>query len=392
VAEAVLEQVSALRTSRKALAGFLLSGLLFSFVGAILPAWGYHLRSSYSEAGHYFLGLNVGILVSVKAAQWLLARYRMSTVLAVASLLAVGAFEYLAFVTPPAPSLLRLLGIMLLGVSAGILNTGVFRAISAMYRHDPAATVNLAGILFGMGCVVTSVLVAGAFYIYTVSSILVLLSIIPAMYAIHYARSGISDQSQPGEPSLRQAFSDFRSLGAVLFTLLLFFQFGNEWAIAGWLPLFLVQRLGISPETSLLMLAFYWSSLLVGRIGAQVVLRRVSHGKLLIGSVLAALFGCVILSLTNNRFGATTAILLVGSGYAVIYPVVVKMIGDRFAYYHPGFFNGIFSFALTGGLLAPWTLGFVADQWGIQAVMLLPLAGTLMVLILSMLIWLEAKL
>ena len=34
----------------------------------------------------------------------------------------------------------------------------------------------------------------------------------------------------------------FRSPGAVLFALLLFIQFGNEWSIAGWLPLFLIRR------------------------------------------------------------------------------------------------------------------------------------------------------
>ena len=56
---------------------------------------------------------------------------------------------------------------------------------------------------------------------------------------------------------MRQAFADFRSLAAVLFALLLFVQFGNEWAIAGWLPLFLIQRLGISPESSLMLLAAY---------------------------------------------------------------------------------------------------------------------------------------
>ena len=76
-----------------------------------------------------------------------------------------------------------------------------------------------------------------------------------------------------------------RSPGAVLFSLLLFFQFGNEWAVAGWLPLFLIQRLGISPATSLLMLALYWLALLVGRVVAQWILPRVRHARLLVWSV-----------------------------------------------------------------------------------------------------------
>jgi hypothetical protein len=121
------------------------------------------------------------------------------------------------------------------------------------------------------------------------------------------------------------------------------------------------------------------------------ILPSVPSGKVLMTSVPAALFGCAILLSTDNRFGATVGIFLVGGGFASVYPLVVEKIGVRFPYYHPGFFNGIFSFALTGGMLAPWSLGLFADLWGIRVVMLLPLLGTLMVFILLMLIWAEAR-
>jgi fucose permease len=47
---------------------------------------------------------------------------------------------------------------------------------------------------------------------------------------------------------------------------------------------------------------------------------------------------------------------------------------------------------MTGGFLAPWLLGYFAEAWGIQAVMILPLFGTFMVFLLVLLIMLEAKL
>src|SRR5205823_5688395 len=107
-----------------------------------------------------------------------------------------------------------------------------------------------------------------------------------------------------------------RSPGAILFALLLFFQFGNEWSIAGWLPLLLIRHVGVSPLAALLILAFYWSCLMAGRLGAVAILPRVRHGRLLLGSVLAALFGCLILYSTNNGFGAATGAFFVGAGYA----------------------------------------------------------------------------
>jgi fucose permease len=134
-------------------------------------------------------------------------------------------------------------------------------------------------------------------------------------------------------------------------------------------------------------------ALLVGRLVAQAILPRVRHGRLLLASVVSAMFGCLILSLTDNLFGVGSGILFVGGGFAVVYPLAVEMIGDRFPYYHPGVFNGIFTIAVTGGLLAPATLGYFARLWDdVRVVMWLPLAGTVMVLILVLLIWLETKL
>jgi FHS family glucose/mannose:H+ symporter-like MFS transporter len=139
-------------------------------------------------------------------------------------------------------------------------------------------------------------------------------------------------------------------------------------------------------------LSLYWLSLLVGRVAMQAVLPRVRHSRVLFASGCSAVLGCTILSFTNNRFGAVSGILLVGAGFAAIYPLLAELIGSRFPYYHPGFFNGIFSIASTGGLLAPWTLGLYANRWGIRVVMLLPLLGACAVLVLTVLIWVYVKL
>jgi len=377
-------------TARQGLAGFFLSGLLCSFLGVMLPAWQHHITGDFITVGYYFLAMNVGILISPLLSK-LLRRWDLSVPLALACALACLALLYLAFLPPGTNPWWRTAGIFVLGCGTGLLNLGIFRAITPLYRHDAAATVNLAGAMFGAGCVVMTVLVAGTFYVYSVMSILIFVAILPGIFLVLYAATPFPAQAPVKEPTMGQAFGDFRSLAAVLFALLLFFQFGNEWAIAGWLPLYLIQTLGISPESSLMLLAAYWMALLVGRVVAIAILPAVSRTKLMMVSILAALFGCLILRFTNNMFGAATGVLLVGGGFAPVYPLVVGKIGSRFPYYHPGFFNGIFSFALTGGLLAPWSLGYITDLWGIRWAMWLPLLGTMMVFVLLVLIWAEAK-
>jgi MFS transporter, FHS family, glucose/mannose:H+ symporter len=378
--------------SRRALAGFFVSGLLLAFLGAILPCWRHHLISEYGTISWYFIGLIAGILGSVWASPPLLERKGIGWTLAFACAISSAALLYLAFVSPPYSPWWRVLGLAMVGFSAGVLHTAIFHAISPIYRHDPAATINMAGILFGFGCLTVALLVSGTFYAYSAPAIQTWIAVIPGLFGWFYVRTKFTPQPIPAHPSPQMIMAELRSPRAVLLSLLLFFQFGNEWAIAGWLPLFLSQRLGISPKTSLLMLALYWVSLLVGRVATQSIMPRVSHAKLLGLSVLGAMFGCVVLLSTDNRFGAVSGILLLGGAFAPIYPLLVEKIGKGFPYYHPGFYNGIFSFAMAGGLLAPCTLGYFATVWGIQVVMILPLAGSAVVFLLLVLISLEARL
>ena len=377
--------------SRRALAGFFVSGLLLSFLGAILPAWGYHLRPHFVTVGLYFLCIDAGIVSAVRLSRWALATRGTGGTLVIACVTAFASLLALSLTTPPAPEWTRVPGLIGLGLGAGLINTAVFHAISAAYRLNPAATVNLAGTLFGFGSFLTPVLIAGTFDLYNVALMLLVVALVPGFFAVLYARTKFPVQpllaQRPGGEVLRE----FTVPSAVLLSLLLFFQFGNEWAIAGWLPLFLIQRLGMSPTSALVLVAAYWLALVLGRLTTQTILPRFSHVWMLFVSAVAALFGCLVLTFTNNQFGAWFGTLLVGFGFAPIYPLVVERIGARFPHYRPGFFNGIFSLALTGGMLAPATLGFAGEYFGIRVVMALPALGTFVVVVLVLVIWVENK-
>jgi fucose permease len=374
-----------------ALAGFLVSGFLFALLGAILPAWVYrHDLPGFIAIGNYFLSLAIGIVAGARFARPIMLRRGVSFLLVFACGLSCIALLYLAMAPPPLSDWWRDAGFLVLGAGTGLLNLALFHAISPGYQADAAGTVNKAGIFYGVGCLTATLLVGGTIE-YSVPSILVFMALVPGFFAVIYARRSYPVPLQGTQTTLRQALRDFRSPGAVLFALLLFFQFGNEWSIAGWLPIFLHDRVGLSPAGSLRVLALYWLFLITGRLIAVATLPRVRHGRLLMGSMLSAIFGCTMLYSTDNPFGASVGACFVGAGFASIYPLVAEAIGRRFPYYHPAFFNGIFSFALAGGLLAPATLGYAASLWDVRVVMWIPLIGSVLVMALLLLIWLEAK-
>jgi MFS family permease len=210
--------------SRRALAGFFVSGLLIAFLGAILPSWQHHLSSEYETVGLYFVGLIAGILASVWISPPLIESKGIGWTLAFACAAASTALLYLAFVSPPFSPWWRVIGMFFIGCSAGIMHTAIFNAISPMYRHDPVATVNLGGMMFGLGCLTVALLVSGTFYIYSAPTIQVWIAIIPGLFGWMYLRTRFAAEPAAHAPSPHAVLTELRSPGAVLFSLVLFFN------------------------------------------------------------------------------------------------------------------------------------------------------------------------
>ena len=145
------------------------------------------------------------------------------------------------------------------------------------------------------------------------------------------------------------------------------------------------------PKEALIQLALYWLFLMGGRVIVVGILPRVGHGRLLVGSIASALFGCLILYSTNNRFGAASGVFFLGAGYASIYPLVAEAIGAAV----PVLPSRIFQwnlFVSVGGRLAGSGYGGVCrGALRGRAVIGIPLVGTFLVMALVPLIWLEAK-
>lgn len=383
---------SALTGARGGLVAFLISGLLMSLLGAVLPAWRYHIEPAFLLIGSYFLFQNVGIVLGTSLGALMLRRkgiragLAFSCVLAAAGLMALGVFS------PPAHFAWRLGALFLVGLGAGGIHTGALHAIVPAYDHEPASTLSLAGVLFNLGALATALIVAGTFFAYTIQATLIVMAAGPALAAVLYSRVREAGANWTEKTSWRDALRDFRSPAAILFALLLFFQLGNEGALAGWLALFLIQRLGMSPVTSLMLLSLFWALLLAGRVTGIWLMRRVPSGRLLAFAVLAPMFGSTILAFTDNLFGAITAVVFMAGGFALILPLVMERIAGRFPYFHPGYFSGIFSLALTGGFLAPATVGYFAHFLGIGVVAWLPLLGSVAVFLLYWILVLESKL
>jgi len=363
--------------------------MLLGLPGSLLIAWHYHIDVDPRLIGLHFLGLNAGYVLAAAGAERLIARLGIRLLAVASCAFAAASLVALSFLAPPLPAHWRILGLACLGASAGGLMAALLHVLRPEFERTPAATVNLAGVLFGCGCLLSTLMVALTYFASSVEIQTALLAIVPLLFGAIYVATtyrAVLRHSAQNDP-----LRDLRSIAAVLFSLFLFVQFGNEWAIAGWLPLYLIHRLGSNPAWAIFALAGYFLALMAGRIAVRALLPRIHHAKLLVASIAIAMLGYFLLSFTTALSGAWIALIVIGAGFAPILPLVAETLDDRFSY-HPGFYNGLFSIAITGAMCSPWLLGYVDASLGVRYVMLIPAFGSIVVLVLALLIMLEARL
>jgi MFS transporter, FHS family, glucose/mannose:H+ symporter len=384
------------RRARDWIDGFLLLGVLVGLVGSLLIAWRYHIETDPHLIGLHFLALNAGYVIAVAIAQRLLFRISIRAGVLTGCAIGFASLAALSFAVPPISPVWRMLGLAAVGMAGGTLATALLYALEPYFSQAPAVFANWAGLLFGCGCLLSTSIIGITYFAGSVQIETMLLAIVPLIYFVLYANSKFPPaleraEFREQENRIRKTLSGLRSIAAILFGVLLFVQFGNEWAIAGWLPLFLIHRLGANPVWAIFALTAYFLALTSGRLIARSLLARINHRKLLLASIISAMIGCVLLSIANSMAAAWIAVVIIGAGFAPIYPLVAERLDDRFSY-HPGFYNGIFSVAITGAMFAPWLLGYVDGYFGTRYVMLLPALGSIAVLVLALLIMLEAHL
>lgn len=373
---------------------FLLAGVVLSFVGAILPVWGYHLTVDLAEVGEYFLTLNAGFWLAETCARGLVRRNGLKLGLVLASAAACVGFLSLTFFAATffaAPGVIggRLWAVLCLGATAGLLQISMGTAMSA---HPSSKLADRAWALGGLGCAATALLVAGSYYVYSVPAMLIFFAIFSAACVGYCLKTGPRRIGVQAPSRISNVFRSINHPGAVLFSLVLFVQFGNESVVGTWLALFLIRRLGLSPPAALLLVAVYWMVLMLGRAGSRIVMRRVRTGLKFGASLVISLLGLIVLASTNNRFGAVMGVIFAAAGLACTYDLVANRMAHRLAADQARLYDATSLAAVAGALIAPCWVAYAAQSFGIGAAMMAPALGTLIVFLLILVTVLEAKL
>jgi fucose permease len=166
-------------------------------------------------------------------------------------------------------------------------------------------------------------------------------------------------------------------------TLAIFLYVGAEVSISAGIPLLLKERFGLEiGRVGLLGTGMFFMALITGRFLGGVILNWVKPVHFLVATSVLSLVGLAAIFVPVGGVAAT-GFVLVGLGFANIFPLVFSTALDRMPQ-RGNEISGLLVTAIVGGAVVPLIVGVVADHSSVKASLLVPVAAILYVFVLSL--------
>lgn len=376
------------RLTASAFAGMFVFGIVMAILGAILPSLFSRISLDKGQAGNLFLYMNFAMLVMSLVFGPIVDRFGFKLFLLLCALLVAAAFGLLAAASSYG---VIIVAAVVLGFGGGGLNGGTNALTSDINPEARGSALNLLGIFFGFGALLIPFLIGTLLGWAGLKSILLLAAGLGLVPLILFALAVFP------RPKQAQGFPLNRAAGIIhdpllwLCAFILFFESGNEFTLGGWISTYLHEVFGSAAAAASLVLAGYWAAIMAGRLAASRIVHRVKNETLILASAGLALLAAVLLVVSPGRGPASLAAVLIGFGFAAIYPTTLAIAGDHFAALSGTAFSVIFTVALCGGMLCPWLAGRIAKVSGLRRGLLIPVFNCAMIILLLLVLAVALK-
>ncbi|MFN8433474.1 MAG: MFS transporter [Anaerolineales bacterium] len=357
-----------------------------AFIGLGMPdgllgvAWP-SIRSGFSvpldALGMFLTALVIGYMTSSFFSGPVVTRLGVGKVLAIScALTGIALFGY-TFV--PAWWMMVLLGVVA-GFGAGAIDAGLNTYVAAHFSEGLmqwlhaswGVGITLGPIIMTLGLGATETWhtgyrIVGGFQLFLAACFVLTLPMWSDndKPATHDEPKKLTDYKTPMGETMRQP--------RVWMSALLFFLYvGAEGALGTWIYTLLTESRGIDPTLAGFWAGSYWATFTVGRIIAGLFANRIGINKLVIGGLLGALTGAVLLVWNPSSAVNLLAVAIIGFCIAPIFPAMMsgtsKRVGEHFAA------NTIGMQMTATGLgtaVIPGVMGVIAKQVSLETIPLI---------------------
>jgi MFS transporter, FHS family, L-fucose permease len=151
----------------------------------------------------------------------------------------------------------------------------------------------------------------------------------------------------------------------------IFLYVGAEVSMSSGVPILLKEKFGMGNFGLLVAWSLFFLPILVGRFTGALILRALAPKNFLMITVLVSIAG-ILMMFPGNRELAFCGIILVGLGFANIFPLIFSITVDKFPD-RANEISGLMVTAIVGGALIPPVMGFIADHLSVLAGFIVPL-------------------
>ncbi|HUU12534.1 MAG TPA: MFS transporter [Terriglobia bacterium] len=361
-----------------ACAGLFTFGIMTTFLGATLPELSARLAFGLERSGALFSFLYFPQIPMVFFAGTLIDRFGKKPILAGGFLLSAAAMVGMAY----APSYAVLAGLLvLLGLGGSSAMSASNTLIPDLYPENPSSALNLGGIFFGVGAI---------FFPSVVTLLTGRLGLVATLWLIAALVAAVAVVALAETFPPRKATGGFDWKGArrmaldpavIILAWVLFFYSAIEISTAGWIRTYLEQEFQAAPQTSKTILTAFWVMMMVGRLAASQVVKKVRGPRLVLGASVGATIGLVLLAVSPNVAVATAGIVICGLSYAPVFPTTAGTASTYFSKLFGTVFGILMTLALFSGAVVPPAVGYIAQHAGVRSGMWLLAAIALLLLV-----------
>lgn len=348
---------------------FISLGLPDSLLGAAWPVMQEEYGAAFGMAGVISIVIASGTIVSSLMSGALLKRLGTGQITLISCLMTAAALLGFSF----APSIIWLMVLALpLGLGAGSVDAALNHYVATHYQAHHMSWLHC---FWGVGATLGPIIMSGFMrdhdlwrngYL-TISliqfALVVLLAItLPLWKRMENIQRHAVKESQV-QPSRGQREQPLRTKGVKLTLLTFLFYCGAEASVGLWGSSFLVNAKELPAAVAAVWVAMYYGGITVGRFITGFVTFKVSNRVLIRSGLLISLAGAALLMLPLPTFCSLIGFLLLGLGFAPIYPCMLHDTPERFGKEQTQKLMGYqMAVAYTGATLLPPMLGWLAAQ------------------------------
>jgi MFS transporter, FHS family, glucose/mannose:H+ symporter len=360
-------------------ADFVLTGVVMTVLGPMLPVLSGRWRLNDAQAGYLFIAQFLTSVLGMMLSGILVERIGYRRTLTFGLVLMAAGMALLA----RAGWVLGLAAVSIYGVGFGS-NTPAGNLFAAEANPESrASALNLLNASWGVGAMGCPLLIATAqraqrLHLFFYALAAALLGLAASLSWVRFeVDSRRTRAERPGGATL--GVWNNRSLPWV--AALFFIYVGTETSIGGWVASY-ARRMDLGSHTFwALTPSFFWGAMLVGRMAAPLLLRRWRETAVASSGLAIAILGIAVLLAARSMTPVVIGATLAGLGLAAIFPISVSMLLHWFGEMASRAGGAVFPLGNLGGAALPWLVGALSAQFGsLRVGFVVPLVASVIML------------